>query len=96
MTLKRIYDHSLEKYILGTEESSAKEIKNKTRENGNEEIIGSPEYMTWMRKDRVLGSWLIGNMNEDIISQMVGWTTVREIWMIVEETFSITNTAKIM
>ena len=49
-----------------------------------------------MRQDRLIGSWLMGSMNEDIVTQMIGCNTAREIWLTLEQTYSSSSTTKIM
>ena len=66
------------------------------RNTNREDLIDNPEYISWMRQDRLICSWLMGSMNEDTVTQMIGCNTTREIWLTLEQTYFSSNTTKIM
>ena len=107
--LNTIYGHSLENHILSDSkpekmrltsvevERNTKNTENDSERNTNrEDLIENPKYISWMRQDRLICSWLMGSMNEDTVTQMIGCNTTREIWLTLEQTYSSSNTAKIM
>lgn len=40
----------------------------------------NPNSKLWRKQDRVISSWLLGSMSENILNQMLHCTTAHEIW----------------
>ncbi|GKV37494.1 hypothetical protein SLEP1_g45521 [Rubroshorea leprosula] len=51
--------------------------------NGKEEI--NPDYEVWLNNDGLLTSWLLGTMNEEALSLVVGCDTTSQIWRCLED-----------
>lgn len=57
------------KYIKGAEEPTSQFLNQTTQECSSSEI--NPAYDSWVQQDKILSSWLLGSMTEDILVQMV-------------------------
>ena len=44
----------------------------------------NPKYITWYDQDQVVLSALVFSLSENILAQMVGLTTSREVWVALE------------
>ncbi|GLT46299.1 hypothetical protein SLA2020_200620 [Shorea laevis] len=51
--------------------------------NGKEE--SNPEFENWLNNDGLLTSWLLGTMNEEALSVVVGCESTFQIWRCLEE-----------
>ncbi|GKV19425.1 hypothetical protein SLEP1_g29686 [Rubroshorea leprosula] len=51
----------------------------------DKEETENPEYYVWLNNDGLLTSWLLGTMNEDSLSLVVGSNSAYEIWKCLEE-----------
>ncbi|GKV03485.1 hypothetical protein SLEP1_g15775 [Rubroshorea leprosula] len=51
--------------------------------DGNE--MGNPEYDVWLSNDGLLTSWILGTMNEESLSLVVGYDSALQIWRCLEE-----------
>ncbi|GKV07645.1 hypothetical protein SLEP1_g19392 [Rubroshorea leprosula] len=51
--------------------------------DGNE--MGNPEYDVWLSNDGLLTSWILGTMNEESLSLVVGCESALQIWRCLEE-----------
>ncbi|XP_022159146.1 uncharacterized protein LOC111025572 [Momordica charantia] len=41
----------------------------------------NPEFINWKRQDKLITSWLLGSMSEEILSQMLECETAQEVWL---------------
>ncbi|GKU95007.1 hypothetical protein SLEP1_g8425 [Rubroshorea leprosula] len=63
----------------GAEEAPALTIS----KNGKEE--SNPEFENWLNNDGLLTNWLLGTMNEEALSVVVGCESTFQIWRCLEE-----------
>lgn len=56
----------------------------------------NPKFVEWEQRDRLLSSWLVGSMIEDILNQLLDYNSANEIWMALASTYASRNTAKMM
>ncbi|KAA0046195.1 putative Ty1-copia-like retrotransposon [Cucumis melo var. makuwa] len=54
------------------------------------------EYKVWKRQDRLISSWLLGSMSEDILNQMLHFTSAKQIWKTLQGIYSSRYLAKAM
>ncbi|GKV31042.1 hypothetical protein SLEP1_g39784 [Rubroshorea leprosula] len=47
--------------------------------------MGNPEYDVWLSNDGLLTSWILGTMNEESLSLVVGCDSALQIWRCLEE-----------
>lgn len=40
----------------------------------------NPEYMLWVRKDKILLGWLLSSLSESVLAQVVGLKTSKAVW----------------
>ena len=59
--------------------------------------VTDPKYKKWMAENNMSLSWLVNSMTMDIGENFLSFTTVKEIWDVVKETFSDTKiTSKVV
>ncbi|KAA0037306.1 putative Ty1-copia-like retrotransposon [Cucumis melo var. makuwa] len=81
LTAVEAYD--LESYLESTAESPTKYINPPSNHtltatgssSAHTVSILNPEYKIWKRQDRLISSWLLGSMDEDILNQMLNCTS---------------------
>ena len=56
----------------------------------------NPTYAIFERQDNLLISWLLASISPEMLSQLIGCDTAREVWKIVEQIFSFQLKAKVM
>ncbi|GKV22134.1 hypothetical protein SLEP1_g32026 [Rubroshorea leprosula] len=61
------------------EEAPALTISKNAKEESN------PEFENWLNNDGLLTSWLLGTMNEEALSMVVGCESTFQIWRCLEE-----------
>lgn len=54
------------------------------------------EYLTWKRQDQLLASWIISLLSEGNFVLIVGLSTFKEIWHVLETKFASQSRAKLM
>ncbi|GKV20635.1 hypothetical protein SLEP1_g30733 [Rubroshorea leprosula] len=59
--------------------AAKKYITKKSKEEPN------PDFDIWLNNDGLLTSWLLGTMNEEALSLVVGCDTTSQIWKCLEE-----------
>lgn len=47
---------------------------------GHTNTVTNPDYESWHRSDQVVRAWLLGSLSEDILSEVVGALTSKEVW----------------
>ncbi|TYK10642.1 Retrovirus-related Pol polyprotein from transposon TNT 1-94 [Cucumis melo var. makuwa] len=73
------------KYLISTESSSASATG-----------TPNPAYKVWKRQDRLISSWLLGSMSEEILNQMLHCKSAKEIWETLQGIFSSRYLAQAM
>lgn len=58
--------------------------------------IPNPTYFDWIKQDKLISSWLLGSMNEDLLSQMLHCQMTKEIWSSLDCMFASRNLARVM
>ena len=58
--------------------------------------IGNPEFLTWVQQDQLIMSTLLSSLTEGVLTQVVGCTTSRDLWMALERMFTSQSRARIM
>lgn len=78
-----IKGYGLEEYNLETVPTPAKYI---TISEG--QIADNKEYIIQQRQDSLLSAWLLSSISVNLLPQIIGCNTAREIWSMVEQIFS--------
>ncbi|KAL4355415.1 hypothetical protein GQ457_06G009610 [Hibiscus cannabinus] len=81
----------LEGYLDGSVAAPAKIVRNRAGEQ-----IVNPLYLQFVKQDSSLASWLLSTVSADILPQLVGSESTRDVWSAVTKTFSTLSTTKIM
>ncbi|KAK6164426.1 hypothetical protein DH2020_001290 [Rehmannia glutinosa] len=84
--------YSLDGYLTG-EVKVPKEFLSETTENTKKV---NPAYISWIRQDQLLMSWLLSSLSENILVSVVGSNTSMEVWKWLENNFASQNAAKVM
>lgn len=92
--LTALQGHGLEKFIDPDAEIPAEVIR--SAEESSSTLIMNPEFTNWKRQDKLITSWLLGSMSEEILSQMLECETAKEVWIILDNIFSSRNLARVM
>ena len=58
--------------------------------------IENPEFLTWVQQDQLIMSTLLSSLTEGVLTQVVGCTTSRDLWMALERMFTSQSRARIM
>ena len=85
-----LHGQRLFRLIDGTISSLSPTIPNtKTANSQNAPTeIPNPKYIIWYDQDQIVLSAIISSLSENILSQMVGLTTSREVWVALERMFA--------
>ncbi|CAA0837847.1 Unknown protein, partial [Striga hermonthica] len=76
--------------------SSSDLALSQTTVDGTGQIQVNPEYVSWVRQDQLLASWLLSSLSENLLVMMVGKNTSKEIWQAVESNYSGQSKARLM
>ncbi|GLU07686.1 hypothetical protein SLE2022_246340 [Rubroshorea leprosula] len=50
--------------------------------------VPNPAYISWRRSDRLLCGWITGTLSKEVLGIVVGLTTSREVWDVLEEAYA--------
>jgi histone deacetylase 1/2 len=67
-----------------------------SEKTGGRRIIVNPEYTAWYHQDQLVLSFINSSLTEEILANMVGVTTARNTWVILEKMFASSSRAKVM
>ncbi|KAL4369233.1 hypothetical protein GQ457_05G019600 [Hibiscus cannabinus] len=76
----------LEGYLDGSITAPAKIVR-----NGAGEQIVNPLYLQFVKQDSSLASWLLSTVSADILPQLVGSESTRDVWSALEHVATILN-----
>ncbi|KAJ0093923.1 hypothetical protein Patl1_25280 [Pistacia atlantica] len=58
--------------------------------------IPNPAYIHWSQQDQIILSAILSSLTESLLTQIIGLTTSRDVWLGLEKTFSSTSSARIL
>ncbi|KAK6131035.1 hypothetical protein DH2020_035223 [Rehmannia glutinosa] len=82
--------YGLEGFLTGEKQEPEKFLPESSTTTG----IINPEYVNWIRQDQLIASWLLSSLSENLLADIVGLSTTREIWSCLETIFSSQTRAK--
>ena len=41
--------------------------------------VPNPDYNEWFRADQIIRAWLLGSLSEDILAEVTGTTTAKDL-----------------
>ena len=82
-----IYANDIEDHVEGLTVYPSKTIS-------NGEI--NPEFILWIRFDRMILSWIYSSLTPEIMGQIIGYQTSHEAWFALEKIFSASFKAWVM
>ena len=56
--------------------------------------IPNPQYLQWFRQDSLILATINASLTEDVLTQVMAYTTSQEVWLTLEQTFSSISHAK--
>jgi hypothetical protein len=87
----------LQGYLDGTNVAPAKMIKGKTtrdKEEATQEV--NPEYVQWSTIEQQVLIFLLMSMTRDVMVQVSGCETPREVWKLLEQTYASCSKAQVV
>ena len=91
--LPTVRAHDLEGFLLGTRLKPTEFLSYSTTCH---DPIRNPDYLTWMRLDQFLMSWLLSSINEQMLGHVFQCNTSTEIWKVLDQLFSTRSRAQIL
>ena len=61
----------------------------KSGEGDDVTICPNPDYLQWHRKVQLVLSWFVSSISEEIGSQLINFTTTRDVWVFLETYFAM-------
>ncbi|KAJ0040318.1 hypothetical protein Pint_28354 [Pistacia integerrima] len=58
--------------------------------------IPNPTYIHWSQQDQIILSAILSSLTESLLTQIIGLTTSRDVWLALEKTFSSTSSTRIL
>jgi len=88
--------HDLYGYLDGTIPIPLKEIDISDSTTGTSQTIPNPLYNQWLRQDSLILATINSSLTEDVLTQVMSYTTSREVWLALENNFSSLSRAKVI
>nr|CAD1835675.1 unnamed protein product [Ananas comosus var. bracteatus] len=66
--------------------------KMSTSESGA--TVNNPDYTSWVRTDRLVKSWIVGTLSEEVLGHAVGLQTAAEVWTALTNYFKQSSIAR--
>lgn len=63
-------------FITGKMEIPAEEIVS----DDGKTTVKNPDFMSWIRTDRLVKAWITGTLSEDVLGLAVGLETSADVW----------------
>lgn len=92
MVLAVLKEQRLDGYVLGTKTIPAENIS--SSEGGVDSTTPNPAYEKWVTMDQTLLGWLYGSMTPAVASEIINFSTSREVWKALEDLNRSTNKAR--
>lgn len=93
MVLAILQGQKVDGYVLGTKAQSPETIE-VTVESGKR-LEPNPLYDEWVTVDQALCGWPFGSMSPAIATDVVSFTTSREVWKALEKVYDSTSKARV-
>lgn len=87
--------HDLEGNVDGTHKCPSRMISSSSEENSSQATV-NPAYNSWIKQDQLLLSWILSTLTEDVLAQVVGCVSSRDVWKTLENMFASQSKARIM
>jgi hypothetical protein len=85
----------LYEFLDGSTPAPEKVLKT-TDASGKEVTLPNPEYSKWISLDQSVLGYLVRNKSREVLTQMVGLTTTKEVWKAVLKMFSSQSKAHVV
>ena len=81
-------------YLDGSISTPPKEISFTDAITGDTTIIPNPEYEHWIRQDSMILATINTSLTEEVLSQVMTYTTSKDVWFALHQNFSSISRAK--
>jgi hypothetical protein len=75
-------------FVEGTVHPPPQTIPNPTPTADSPATIANPAFLTWLQHDQMVFSTLVSTISENLISQVIGYSTSFEVWNALERMYS--------
>ncbi|KAK0598074.1 hypothetical protein LWI29_031379 [Acer saccharum] len=86
----------LEDYVLDTKAIPSKFVETGSANGGDKQLVLNKKYVTWIRSNQLLLSWLFSAISQNVIGQVTDCTSSREVCRVLEQLFSQQSLAKVL
>ncbi|KAK1626732.1 hypothetical protein QYE76_001047 [Lolium multiflorum] len=84
--LSAIRGAQLEGYLDGTKKAPSKEVD--VEKDGKTEKVANPLYGLWLAQDQQLLSFLLSTLSQEVLLQVISYTSAAGLWSAVEAMFA--------
>ena len=85
--------HDLEGFLFGTNIKPKEFIIEPLDSNTT---LNNPYYLSWIRPDQFLMSWLLSSITEQMLGHVVNYRSSAEVWSLLEQLFFTRSKARIL
>ncbi|KAG7589577.1 GAG-pre-integrase domain [Arabidopsis suecica] len=57
--------------------------------------VPNPDYSEWFRADQIVRAWLLGSLSEEILAEVTGTTTAKELWLALAKHFNKVSSSRL-
>lgn len=82
--LPYLQGHDVYRYIDGSIPPPPKLISTSSTSTGTSTRVPNLDHKCWFQQDQLLLSTILSSLTDNVLVQMVGYTTSREVWMALE------------
>jgi hypothetical protein len=83
-------------FVTGTIQPPPQTIPNPNQSADSPATIANPDFLTWLQQDQMVLSTIVSTISENLISQIMGYSTSSEVWNALERLYSSHSRARIM
>jgi len=83
-------------FVEGTVHPPPQTIPNPSPTADSPATIANPAFLTWLQHDQMVLSTLVSTISENLISQVIGYSTSFEVWNALERMYSSQSRAQII
>ncbi|KAB5569308.1 hypothetical protein DKX38_003101 [Salix brachista] len=81
-------------YLDGTIQTSPQEIDATNTLTGATTKVPNPEFTHWLHQDFLILATINSSFTEDVLSQVMSYTTSKDVWLALQRNFSSISRAK--
>ncbi|KAK6151173.1 hypothetical protein DH2020_016105 [Rehmannia glutinosa] len=90
--LSTVRAHGFEGFLFGTVSAPPKYSSPSTSDGSD--LCLNPDYVSWMRKDQYLLSWMLSSIRESMLGHVNRCSTAAEVWFVFDKLFQSQSKAR--